>query len=219
VVMVTADKANRRYFREAYRTGEHFWPAEDPSLEAMRAFKKIARVTPDARLLDVGCGEGRHSLAAAKMGFKVSGIDYEALAIRRARQLARAKGVRGIDYQRASVFKLPFAAAAFDAALDFGCLHHQRKSDWARYRASILRVLAPGGFLVLCVFSPKFELFRGSRRAWQIAGGAYRHYFTKRDLRTLFGEDFEILEIAAQRDGGEFWHVMMRRKNKKTLRR
>jgi SAM-dependent methyltransferase len=187
---------------------------EAPALEAMRFLKRIARIVPHGRMLDVGCGEGRHAIAAAKMGFKVSGIDFEPLAIERARRFARAKGTRGIDFRRASVFRLPFAEASFDVVLDFGCLHHQRKSDWAAYRASILRVLAPGGFFVLCVFSPKFELFRGSRRAWHIAQGAYRRRFTRTELRTLFGADFEILELAEQEDGGGFWHVLMRRKNK-----
>jgi hypothetical protein len=72
-------------------------------------------------------------------------------------------------------------------------------------------VLAPGGFFVLCVFGRRFPLFQGSRRPWHIAQGAYRRYFAAGEIRRLFGADFEILELAVQKDGGGFWHVLMRR--------
>jgi len=209
--MLSAEEANRRYFREAYRTGEHGWAVEAPALEAARVLKRLARIVPHGKLLDVGCGEGRHSILAAKLGFRVTGVDFEPQALERARRFARAKRARGIVFRRASVFRLPFAEASFDVVLDYGCLHHQKKSDWRAYRRSILRVLAPRGFYVLSVFSRRFRLFRGSRRPWHIAQGAYRRYFVPGEIRTLFGGDFEILELAEQEDGGGFWHVLMRR--------
>jgi SAM-dependent methyltransferase len=138
---------------------------ETPALEAARVLKRLRRIVGRGRLLDVGCGEGRHAIAAAKMGFKVSGIDFEPRALERARRFARAKRARGIAFRQASVLRLPFAEASFDVVLDFGCLHHQKKSDWPTYRASILWVLAPGGFFVLSVFNRRFGLFGGTRRS------------------------------------------------------
>ena len=136
--------------------------------------------------MDLGCGEGCHAIAAAKLGFRVTAVDYEPLALRRARRFARQAGARGIVFQKADALSLPFSDAGFDIVLDCGCLHHQKKSDWPAYRAGLLRVLKPRGFFVLSVFSPRFYLFRGRRRSWHIAQGAYRRYFTRKDVLELF---------------------------------
>ena len=211
--MLSAQDANRQYFREAYRTGEHGWPEDKPSPYAVDFLKRVRRLVPGGELLDTGCGEGRHSFAAARLGFKVTAIDYEPLALRRARQFARTRRIEEIRFLKADVFSMPFPDAHFDVALDYGCLHHQRKSDWPAYKTSLLRVLKPEGYYVLCVFSPRFRLFRGSRRPWHIAYGAYRRCFTPREIVNLFGRDFEFISMTEERGkGGGFWHVLMRRR-------
>ena len=210
--MPTADQANRDYFRRAYTTGEHGWAAQQPSPYAVGFLKRLKRRIPGGRLLDVGCGEGRHAIAAARLGFRVTGIDYEPLALKRARRLARAGQVGAISFRQADVFRLPFRRACFDVVLDYGCLHHQRKSDWRAYRVSILRVLRPRGFYVLSVFTRRFHLFRGSVRPWHIAQGAYRRCFTREDIAELFGRNFEILLLSQERDKRGFWHALLRRR-------
>jgi SAM-dependent methyltransferase len=212
-LMLSAREANRRYFLTAYRTGEHGWSVSTPSPFVIRTLQSLKAQVPGGRLLDVGCGEGRHAIAAAKLGFKVTGIDFEPLALRRARRFAAGGDAKGIVFRKADVFSVPFRDASFDIALDCGCLHHQRKADWPAYRRSILPVLKPAGFYVLSVFSPRFRLFRPGGRRWQIAFGAYRRCFTRRDIVEFFGRGFEVLEIAEGRDDGSgFWNALMRRR-------
>jgi len=213
--MLSAKEANRIYFRQAYRIGRHGWATEKPSSYAVGFLRRLRRSAAGGRLLDLGCGEGRHAIAAAKLGFRVTAIDYEPLALRRARRFARQAGARGIVFQKADALSLPFSEAGFDIVLDCGCLHHQKKSDWPRYRAGLLRVLKPRGFFVLSVFSPRFYLFRGRRRPWHIAQGAYRRCFTRKDVLELFGRDFEIVGFVEEKGGQRgFWHVLMRCRQK-----
>ena len=211
--MLSASKANSRYFQEAYRTGVHGWAVDVPSPYAVDFLKELSRAIPGGRLLDIGCGEGRHAIAAAALGLEVTGIDYEPLALERARRLAKAAGVRGVTFRRASVFELPFGDDSFDIVLDYGCLHHQRKSDWTAYRASVLRVLKPEASYVLSVFSPRFRFFRQRAKPWHIAHGAYRRCFTRDEISVLFGRDFQIVKIVEERgQNGGFWHVLMTRR-------
>jgi len=211
--MLSAHKANREYFREAYRRGTHGWAVDIPSPYAVGFLERLSMLVPGGALLDIGCGEGRHCFAAARLGFRVTAVDYEPLALERARRFAKARGIQGIAFREADVFRLPFPYAFFDVLLDYGCLHHQKKSAWRAYKASILRVLKPEGFYILSVFSPRFRLFRGSGRHWHIAYGAYRRCFTSEDIGDLFGRDFETIALKEERGSeGGFWHVLMKRR-------
>jgi SAM-dependent methyltransferase len=210
--MLSASELNRRYFREAYRTGVHGWDVEEPSPDAVKYLRRIRRTTPGGKLLDVGCGEGRNSFAAALLGFKVMAIDFEPLALKRARRFARLRQIKGVAFQQADALHLPFPYASFDVVLDYGCLHHQRKSEWPLYKANLLRVLKPKGYCILSVFSPRFPLFKGSRRPWHLAYGAYRRRFTPGEIAALFGRQFDLLDLhEVKGEGGGFWHVLMRR--------
>jgi SAM-dependent methyltransferase len=209
----TAEEANRSYFRRAYRTGEHGWAVEAPSPYVVAFLERLRDAVPGGTLLDVGCGEGRHSIAAAQLGLRVAGVDYLPAALKRARRFAKAKGVEGIAFRRANVFALPFRPGSFDVVLDYGCLHHQRKSDWPAYLGSVLGVLKAEGFYVLSAFSPRFRLFQGARRPWHIAYGAYRRCFTADEIVRLFGGHFEVLEMLEESGGGQgLWHALMRRR-------
>jgi len=211
--MPTAAQANRKYFQEAYRTGKHGWEVEDPSPYAVKFLTRLRRIIPKGRLLDVGCGEGRHAIMASRLGFRVTAVDYEPLALARAQRSAKEKGTSGMVFRTANVLHLPVPATAFDVVLDYGCLHHQKKADWPAYKASVLRVLSPRGFFILSVFSPKFPLFHGSRKNWHIAKGAYRRYFTRGDILGLFSREFEALEMIEENGGQHgFWHVLFRRR-------
>jgi SAM-dependent methyltransferase len=209
----SARQANRAYFRQAYLTGRHGWAVDQPSPFAVRCLRELRRLSPGGKLLDLGCGEGRHAVAAAKLGFDVTAVDYEPLALKRARTLAKAARTRGIRFRRGDALRLPFAASSFDVVLDYGCLHHQTKADWPVYLASLLRVLRPRGFLILSVFSPHFRMFRGGRRRWHIAQGSYRRCFTPGVLHRLLGCDFRLVRRVedTSADGG-FWHVLLRRR-------
>ena len=213
--MLSAQQANRRYFRQAYRSGQHGWAVEEPSAYAVAFLKRLKRQVPSGKLLDLGCGEGRHAILAAKLGFRVTAIDYEPLALKAARHFAQLKQVRRIAFRKADVFSLPFRTSSFDIILDYGCLHHQRTVAWPAYKASILRLLKSDGFYILSVFSRRFRLFRGSRRRWHIAYGAYRRWFSKREIHEMFAGNFELLDMCEQRGrGGGFWHVLMKKARK-----
>jgi SAM-dependent methyltransferase len=212
--MRTAAELNRRYFHDAYESGKHGWQSHRPSPYVEANLRRILERAPAGRLLDLGCGEGRHCLLAAHMGFEAVGVDLEPLAIYRAREQAQRAGLHGaVQFVVADILTPPFAPGAFDVLVDYGCLHHQPKADWARYLAAVRTVLKPGGYLTLSVFSTAFRTFGPQHRPWHLAHGAYRRFFTPGDLHALFDEAFEFAHLEEEREGVRgFWHALLIRR-------
>jgi SAM-dependent methyltransferase len=202
----------RRYFRRAYETGEHPWPADEPSAFVRRL---VVRHASGDRALDLGCGEGRHSILLARMGWRVWAVDYEPMALARARRKVAAAGCRArVRFREADALALPFRPGSFDLVVDSGCFHHIVQADWPRYRSEVRRVLRPGGTFVLTVFTTGFRHYPGEvrRRPWLVHRGHYDHFFTRRALVDAFSGDFRVLEILKERSGlSEFWHAAFRR--------
>src|SRR5215203_3717195 len=76
------------------------------------------------RALDLGCGKGSASTYLAQLGWKVTGIDIVARALRCARHRAAKLGVT-VDFVKGDITRLGVAGVTgpFDLVLDVGCFH------------------------------------------------------------------------------------------------
>lgn len=199
----------KNFFRRAYETGEHGWPIEGPTAQVIEYFDRARRRFPGGLVLDIGCGEGRHAIALAERGHPVVALDYEPMAMGRARGFAaRASARSPIHWLVADAFDMPFPPATFPLAVDYGLFHHVKAPDQARYIAGIERVLAPGGCLLLTVFSTNFRHYPGEvrRRNWIVHRDHYDRFFTQDDLVRLFEPAFAIEAMIEEIDGHEAFH-------------
>jgi 2-polyprenyl-3-methyl-5-hydroxy-6-metoxy-1,4-benzoquinol methylase len=99
---------------------------------------------PGGRVLDVACGEGRHSLAAAALGAAVVGVDRDGTALALARERAAA-GELSIEWRELDLEATWPELGSFDAVLVFNYLD---RASMPR----ILRLLSPGGLLIMETF-------------------------------------------------------------------
>lgn len=169
----------------------------------------------DRRVLDIGCGEGRHTRAFAGTGALAVGVDLEPKALARARAAADRGSGRGPGFVQADVFALPFAPSTFHVVLDYGCLHHVRRRDTPRYLEQVVPLLKSEGFFLLSCFSTKFKHHAGERRTrdWLVHRGHYDRFFRRTDIDAIFGREFDILDATEDRDGLYVFHnVLMRKK-------
>jgi DNA-binding transcriptional ArsR family regulator len=64
---------------------------------------------------DVGCGTGSLSFELARFARKVIGIDLSGEMLRRAREVAKEKAIRNVEFRHADALKLPLDSRSVDA--------------------------------------------------------------------------------------------------------
>jgi SAM-dependent methyltransferase len=77
---------------------------------------EVSQIPPDGKVLDLGCGIGRHSLIFARAGCDVVAMDINRFAIKRAQDLARSKSLR------ASFIHGDFREISYDSEFDLAML-------------------------------------------------------------------------------------------------
>ncbi len=112
------------------------------------------------RILDIGCGTGRHAIELAKRGYCVTGFDLSEGQLRLAQEKAAAAGVT-VDFQRRDATQ-PHFRQEFDAAIMF-CegAFPLMETDEKNYAilANACAALRPGGKLLMTTLSALFPLF------------------------------------------------------------
>ncbi|MFL5938178.1 MAG: SAM-dependent methyltransferase [Gaiellaceae bacterium] len=105
---------------------------------------------PRARVLDVACGHGRHSLELARRGFRVTGVDLSPRSIELAREAAASEGLDATFVER-DARELDFDAE-FDASINLFTSvlgYFDEEAENRRVVEAVARALRPGGsFLV-----------------------------------------------------------------------
>jgi len=107
----------------------------------------IAKHIKGRRVLDMGCGSGRYTLALAQLGAaSVVGIDYQAKSYAAAAKVAADRNLP-IEFVQGDVLALPFEDASFDFVFSNGVLHHTR--SWHDGLKEYRRVMRSSGYLYL----------------------------------------------------------------------
>ena len=117
------------------------------------------RLEPGMRVLDVGCGPGRHSLSLARRGYHVVGVDHSAAFVRLAREAAVSADPFTATFEELDVRDLE-RPCEFDATIclcqgGFGLLGGR---DETAVFARIADTVRSGGALAVSAFSAAFAV-------------------------------------------------------------
>jgi 2-polyprenyl-3-methyl-5-hydroxy-6-metoxy-1,4-benzoquinol methylase len=140
---------------------------------------------PPGKALELGCGTGTNTIALAKHGWQVTGVDFAHKALQTARQKAQQNGIQ-IDLRLQDVTRLNSIRGPFDLILDIGCFHSLSSSYRSRYIKNLTVLLSPNGTYLLYVF------FKNSDQ--NLGPG-----ITEADMKTLE----RALKLIDRRDGDE----------------
>jgi SAM-dependent methyltransferase len=146
------------------------------------------------RLLDLGCGGGRHAFQAARLGARVVALDAGASEVRQVTAVFAAMVEAGElpkDAQAGSVqgdaMRLPFPDGSFDRVIAAEVLEHIPADTAAM--SELARVMRPGGTMAVTVprFGPEVVNWVLSREYHEVPGGHVRIYRRSELLGRLGG--------------------------------
>ena len=136
---------------------------------------------PGASVLDLCCGQGRHSIQLAKLGFKVTGLDLNPDYVELAQKAAGAAKVT-IETVAADMREIPYANK-FDAIVNmyssFGYL--ESEAEDLKVLESAAKALKPGGRLLLDMLNREWAVDNYIPNDWH-EGADGTLYVERRDL-------------------------------------
>jgi ubiquinone/menaquinone biosynthesis C-methylase UbiE len=143
----------------------------------------LAQALPlGGEVLEIGTGKGRCLVRLARHAGTITTVDIAAEEQRCARLNARYAGVEGkIRFVVRDAVRLPWPPGSFDAAVTMNAMHHI--AHFEQVLKEMLRVVKPGGKIVLADFSPRgFQIIAREHRA-EGKTHPHEHY----DFRELQG--------------------------------
>ncbi|HEY6951223.1 MAG TPA: class I SAM-dependent methyltransferase [Bacteroidota bacterium] len=135
---------------------ETFWDEKQDTDEvysnAGRVLRHLSKITPleGKSVLEIGAGTGRDSFPLAEHGANVVQLDYAENSLRILKRLAEESKLP-VTIVGGDTFSLPFRDGTFDIVFHQGLLEHFRKPVAERLLEENIRVLKPGGLLLVDV--------------------------------------------------------------------
>ncbi|MBI5732606.1 methyltransferase domain-containing protein, partial [Candidatus Jorgensenbacteria bacterium] len=154
-------------------------------------------LSTDDSVLDVGCGNGQHTLKAAAKVRRTVGFDTDMKQLKLAEAAAGRSGRSNAEFRKLSAEgKLPFSSGEFSAVLFLGVLEHLDKREGII--KEVVRVLKPGGKLLLGVPNEQTSWKRLQMRFGisHYTDPDHRIEYSMNDIRKFLEENgFSILKI------------------------
>ncbi len=202
-------------------TNHEWW--ERPAPEVIQFIESQSPESHPA-VLDLGCGLGRHAIAFAKQGFRVTATDASQHAIDHLRDWAEKLDV-AIATHVCSVLEQPFHPSSFDIVLSYNVIYHGRKSQFVEAIEEVRNLLKPSGlFFFTCPTRKDGKYGHGERVAPHTYASTMSvtpgdiHYFTDRTELNEILTGFTVRRIhldegywdnKGQRQFFSNWHVLV----------
>lgn len=160
----------RRIFNAIYlKTDSDVVDDQNITRQEVDLFSEILKLSPEDRILDLCCGQGRHSLELAKRDFQnVDGLDRSHYLIQKAKSIAKKEGLN-VKFREGDARKLPYPSDTFDDVMILGNSfgYFETIEDDMRVLKEVFRVLKPWGLLLLDVSDGEYLRENFQPRSWE----------------------------------------------------
>jgi len=144
---------------------------DDPNITCQEVdlFTNILNLSPEHRVLDLCCGQGRHSLELTRRGFNlVEGLDRSHYLIQKAREYEKKEGLN-VKFREGDARKLPYLPDTFDIVMFLGNSfgYFETIQDDMRVLKEVFRVLKPWGRFLIDVTDGGYLREHFQPRSWE----------------------------------------------------
>lgn len=192
-------------------------------------YKKYKFDLKNSKILDLGCGTGRHTLFFAEKGLEVYAQDKSKLALNILKEQIIKKKYK-IRIIESEIDKISFPNQFFNVVLSTIVLHHGTIKQIKNWFEEIRRVLKDNGFLVISVLSKNDFRYNTGKEiepntkvniSDTFDSEIPHHFFSKEEITSLFKnfsfsiEKIEETERFSAKNYGKFkhWDIIARLKS------
>ncbi|MBX8687010.1 methyltransferase domain-containing protein [Mycobacterium sp. 20091114027_K0903767] len=149
--------SRQRLFRWLYRLGFTPWDGHPLAHSLTKLVEGTTHQMSPGTALDLGCGTGDNAVYLARRGWQVTGVDFVAKPLKKARR--KAAGLP-VNFVKADVTQLSSSGigAGYQLIVDSGCLHGMSSEDRDAYVREVSAVAAPGAQLLIIAFIPGWSM-------------------------------------------------------------
>lgn len=191
-------KNNIKAWDEVFKEkGKVFLEVQEDIPEIAKMLKKKNLI----RILDLGCGTGRHLIYFAKRGFRVYGLDNSDEGIKISRRWLKENEFDAELVVQNMTDRFPYCDRYFDAIVSIQVIHHSTIAQIKKIVTEIERCLKTNGFIFITVPRSKHqaEKFKKIEPNTFIPldgpeKGLPHHYSNVKELKNIF-KNFSITDI------------------------
>ncbi|RJR30245.1 class I SAM-dependent methyltransferase [Candidatus Microgenomates bacterium] len=162
------------------------WPSED----IIRFHKKYVNGKAK-RIVDLGCGAGRHCFYFGALGHEVWGIDISSTGIKKAKEINQVYKLP-LQFRVGNIKKLPYPGNFFDYAICWATIFYQNKSDVERSLIEINRCLQKGAYFLFTLKHPQDSRNKHGQKV------AHNTYVDNQGLTMYFTDYPEIKNLISR---------------------
>ncbi|MEM3695992.1 MAG: class I SAM-dependent methyltransferase [Candidatus Bathyarchaeia archaeon] len=183
---------------------EKRYSPEDPDELVVNFAALLKTKKRDGRVLDLGCGAGRHLIYMANQGFETHGIDISETGLNTTKQRLKKQNLEAQIIKCHMKF-LPYINSCFDTVICLHTLYHQKFKDMQETLSEIQRILKKKGFLLVNLLSKRTYRYGMGEKVEEdtfidkegAEKGILHHFSDEEEIRYLL-KDFRIIKVELQ---------------------
>ncbi len=156
------------------------------------------------RVLDLGCGTGRHLIYLADLGFEAYGADISETGLRIARKRLRSRKLEA-EIMKCDMKSIPLRDSCFEAVICVRTIYHQKQKEIQKTISEIQRVLKKNGLFLANFHSKRSSKYGKGTKVEEDTftqengpeKGVLHHFVDEDELSELF-RDFKIVDLETQ---------------------
>jgi len=180
---------------------EEWYNPEEPEEVVVNFVASLKMRNQKLRVLDLGCGAGRHLIYVATQGFEAHGIDISETGLNLTRDRLRKRNLEA-HIVKCSMNLLPYVDSCFDAVISLHTIYHQKLRGVQETTSEIRRTLKKKGLLLINFLTKRTYSYGKGVKVEEntfveqegVEKGVLHHFTDEEEIQRLF-EDFKIINL------------------------